>query len=76
MNRPFAKANPASVAKKTTDAEMTVETMMLLPSAVQKLTLWLPITERALAMKFPPGIHDMLVSLSVPASPLPMRNDQ
>ena len=76
MNRPFAKAKPASVAKKTTDAETTVETMMLLPSALQKLTLSLPTTERALAMKFAPGIQDMLVSLSVPASPLPIRKDQ
>ena len=76
MKRPFAKAKPASVAKKTTDAETTVATMTLLPSAFQKLMLSLPITERALAMKFPPGIHDMLVSLSVPASPLPMRKDQ
>jgi len=76
VNRPFAKAKPASVAKKTTDAETTVETMMLLPSALQKLTLSLSTTERALAMKFAPGIQDMLVSLSVPASPLPIRKDQ
>src|SRR5579859_3951683 len=76
VKRPFANANPASVEKKTTDTETTLETMKLLASALQKLTLSLSITERALAMKLPPGIHDMLVSLNVPASPLPMRNDQ
>ena len=74
--RPFAKAKPARVAKNTTEAEMTVETITLLPSAFQKLTLSLSITARALATKLPPGIHDRLVSLSVPASPLPMRKDQ
>ena len=76
VKRPLAKAKPARVAKKTTEAETTAETTMLLPSALQKLTLSLPITERALAKKLPPGIQDMLVSLSVPASPLPIRKDQ
>src|SRR5438094_1664463 len=75
-NLHFANAKPASVEKKTTDAAMTLETTRLLARALQKLTLSLSITERALATKLPPGIHDMLVSLSVPASPLPMRNDQ
>src|SRR3954466_7617517 len=43
-NRALAKANPASVEKKTTEAEMTLETMTLLASARQKFTLSFAIT--------------------------------
>src|SRR5690606_36584580 len=56
-NRSFANEYPARVEKKTTDADTTVETMMLLPRARQKCTDWLLMTVMALSMKLPPGIQ-------------------
>ena len=75
-NRSFANAQPASVEKTTTDAAITVELKIEFHSAGQKLTAGLFTTVRALAMKLPPGIHDMFGSLRVDASPEPIRNDQ
>src|SRR5256885_3742936 len=48
LKRPLANAKPARVEKKTTEADTTVETMMLLVSAFQKLTLSLLMTAAAL----------------------------
>jgi len=64
------------VEKNTTDADTTVETMMLLPNAFQKLTLSLFITEAAFLKKLPPGIQDRFGSRRVVELPLPIRKDQ
>ena len=74
--RSFAKAHPASVEKKTTDAAMTTELQMLFHRATQKFTAGLETTAAAFAKKLPPGIHDMLGSRIVLESPEPMRIDQ
>ena len=67
--RSFAKAHPASVEKRTTDAAITVELKIEFHSAGQKFTAGLLTTVMALAMKLPPGIHDMFGSLRVEAVP-------
>ncbi len=72
----FAKAHPASVEKKTTDAAMIPELITEFISAGQKLTAGSPMTAAALARKFPPGIHDMFGSRTVEASPEPISSDQ
>ena len=75
-NRSFAKAQPASVEKRTTDAAITVELKIEFHSASQKLTAGSFTTDSAFAMKLPPGSHDMSGSLIVDALPEPIRNDQ
>ncbi|MDT4887586.1 hypothetical protein FQZ97_1240520 [compost metagenome] len=71
--RSLANANPARVEKITTEADVTVETRMLLPMAFQKGML--SKTFAALARKFPPGRSGM-PRLSAVLSWLPTRKDQ
>ena len=74
--RSLANAQPASVEMTTTDAAMIVELKIEFHSASQKLTAGSFMTATALAMKLPPGSHDMFGSLIVEESPEPIRNDQ